>query len=81
MVQHRRWMIRGYPFAMVFTVARLINPFPPVAALGNTGIEIVVWSAVAMAAFLPGIFLDWRAIFPRSGAAKATAARTAVPAS
>src|SRR5260221_309423 len=24
--QHRRWMMRGYPFAMVFTVARLIIP-------------------------------------------------------
>jgi uncharacterized membrane protein len=63
--QHRRWMIRGYPFAMVFTVARIIIPIPPVLEQGNTGIEIVVWCTIAAAAFLPTIFLDWRAIFPR----------------
>ena len=63
-VQHRRWMIRSYFFAMVFTVARLIIPIPPVLNLGDTGIEIVVWSTIA-AAFLPGILLDWRAIVLR----------------
>jgi uncharacterized membrane protein len=66
--QHRRWMIRSYPFAMVFTVARLIIPIPPVFRLGDAGIEIVVWSTVALAAFLPTIFLDWRSIFPRNAA-------------
>jgi len=57
--EHRRWMIRGYPFAMIFTVARLIIPMPPVMALGNTGIEILVWTTIALAAFLPSILLDW----------------------
>jgi uncharacterized membrane protein len=56
---HRRWMIRSYPFAMVFTVARLIIPIPPILSHGDKGIEIVVWCTVAMAAFLPSIFLDW----------------------
>jgi len=65
--QHRRWMVRGYPFAMVFTVARIIIPLPPVLRTGNTGIEIVVWCTVAAAAFLPSIFLDWRSIAPKSG--------------
>ena len=60
--QHRRWMIRGYPFAMVFTVARLIVPIPPIFKMGLPGIEIVVWSTIAAAAFLPSIFLDWKAI-------------------
>ncbi|HXX93979.1 MAG TPA: DUF2306 domain-containing protein, partial [Planctomycetota bacterium] len=32
--QHRRWMMRGYPFAMVFTVGRLIIPIPPIMKLG-----------------------------------------------
>jgi hypothetical protein len=64
--QHRRWMIRSYPFAMVFTVARLIIPIPPVLRLGFTGIEMVVWTTIALAAFLPNVFLDWRAIFPRT---------------
>ena len=65
LVQHRRWMIRSYPFAMVFTVARLIVPIPPILAMGDAGVEIVVWSVIAAAAFLPGIFLDWRAITAR----------------
>ncbi len=64
-IHHRRWMTRGYFFAMVFTVVRLIIPIPPVFALGNTGIEMVVWSVIALAAFLPSILLDWRAIVMR----------------
>ena len=72
-VQHRRWMMRSYPFAMVFTVARLIIPIPPLFKLGLPGIEIVVWSTIALAAFLPNVFLDWRAIVVRP-AGKAVAA-------
>ncbi len=63
--QHRRWMIRSYPFAMVFTVTRLIIPIPPVSHLGVAGVETVVWAVIALAAILPNIFLDWRAIVPR----------------
>ncbi len=37
-IQHRRWMIRGFFFAIVFTVARLIIPIPPIFAMGDTGI-------------------------------------------
>ncbi len=64
-VQHRRWMIRGFFFAMVFTVARLVIPIPPIMELGDAGIEMVVWSTIALAAFLPNILLDWRAIVMR----------------
>lgn len=63
--QHRRWMIRSYPFAMVFTVARLIIPIPPILRLGVPGIETVVWTVIVLAAILPNILLDWRAIVPR----------------
>src|SRR5207302_2520995 len=45
-VQHRRWMIRSYPFAMVFTVSRLIIPIPAVFRLGVVGIETVVWTVI-----------------------------------
>ncbi len=72
--QHRRWMIRGYPFAMVFTVARLLIPIPPILRSGFVGVEIVVWSAIAMAAFLPSVLLDWRSVFPRHATKTATAA-------
>lgn len=71
--QHRRWMIRGYPFAMIFTVARVIIPLPPVFRSGYVGIEIVVWTLIALAALLPSIFLEWRSITPRPIAGKATA--------
>lgn len=72
-VQHRRWMIRSYPFAMVFTVARLLVPIPPIFRLGLTGIDMVVWSTIAAAAFLPNVFLEWKAITARP-AVKAAAA-------
>ena len=71
--QHRRWMIRSYPFAMVFTVARLIIPIPPIFRLGFPGIEMVVWSTIVLAAFLPSIFLDWSAIVARPMAKRAGA--------
>ena len=63
--QHRRWMIRSYPFGAVFTLARLLIPIPPIFRLGLTGIEIVVWSTVALAAFLPSVALEWSAIQAR----------------
>jgi uncharacterized membrane protein len=63
--QHRRWMIRSYPFAMVFTVSRMIIPIPPIFRLGVVGIETVVWTVIALAAILPNILLDWRAIVVR----------------
>lgn len=69
--QHRRWMIRSYPFAMVFTVARVLIPIPPILRLGFTGIEMVVWTTIALAAFLPSIFLDWSAIVSRPAAKRA----------
>jgi uncharacterized membrane protein len=72
--QHRRWMMRGYPFAMVFTVARLIIPIPPILRLGLPGIEMVVWTTIVLAAFLPSIFLDWSAITARPAARRAAAA-------
>jgi hypothetical protein len=72
--QHRRWMIRGYPFAMVFTVARIIIPIPPILRSGFVGIEIVVWSAIALAAFLPSVLLEWGSVVRRPASAKAMAA-------
>ena len=64
-VQHRRWMIRSYCMATVFTVSRLIIPIPPILAMGDTGVEIVVWATIALMMFLPNIFLEWRAIVAR----------------
>ena len=66
--QHRRWMIRSYPFAMVFTVARLIIPIPAILRTGWVGVEIVVWTTIALAAFLPSLILDWNSTVPRRAA-------------
>ena len=40
----------------------MIIPIPPVYRLGVVGIETVVWTVIALAAILPNIYLDWRAI-------------------
>jgi len=58
---------------MIFTVARLIVPIPAILRSGFVGIEIVVWTTIAMAAFLPSVLLDWRSVVPRRAPAKALA--------
>jgi uncharacterized membrane protein len=58
-VLHRRWMIRSYPFAMVFTVGRAVAAFFPAIQLHPSAGEAVFWVALVLAAFLPSIFLDW----------------------
>ena len=75
--QHREWMIRSYPFAMVFVVARAILAIPSVRALGEPGFVSVVWGCIALACFVPSFVINWRAIFGRRAGA---AARAAVPA-
>ena len=72
---HRRWMIRSYPFAMVFTVGRAVALFVPAILLNPSAGEAVFWIAIALAAFLPSIFLDWPALHPRSVARADSAAR------
>lgn len=71
--QHRRWMMRSYPFAMVFTVARVIIPIPPILRMGSTGIEMVVWSTIALAALLPNILIEWPEMASRRKAKTAAA--------
>jgi uncharacterized membrane protein len=69
--QHREWMIRSYPFAMVFVVARAILALPPIHALGEIGVVSVVWSTIAAAYLLPSFVINWRALFPRRAAVPA----------
>src|SRR5262245_47128067 len=64
-VQHRRWMIRSYPWAMTLTFNRVLDVFLPATRVGHLGFEAKLWLTSALAAFLPNIFLEWRAIFPR----------------
>jgi uncharacterized membrane protein len=74
--QHREWMMRSYPFAMVFVVVRVINSIPAVERMGLVGIETVVWSVIATACFLPSFVIAWQALAAsrRPVRAKASAA-------
>jgi uncharacterized membrane protein len=58
--QHREWMMRSYPFAMVFVVVRVINSIPAVGRSGEVGIATVVWSVLATACFLPSFVIAWQ---------------------
>jgi uncharacterized membrane protein len=60
--QHREWMMRSYPFAMVFIVVRAINSIPAIARMGEAGIATVVWSVIATACFLPSFVIAWQAL-------------------
>jgi uncharacterized membrane protein YozB (DUF420 family) len=62
--QHRQWMIRSYPFAMVFVFTRALLVIPTIQRLGEVGIVSVVWSCVAAACFIPSFVINWRAVFP-----------------
>ena len=73
-VQHRRWVIRSYPWAMTFTFNRIISVFLPSTRVGHSGFEAKIWLSAVLAAFLPTIVLEWRAIFSRSTARLGTMA-------
>lgn len=60
--QHREWMIRSYPFAMVFVVVRAVDEIPAIARMGLLGVETVVWSVIATACFLPSFVIAWQAL-------------------
>lgn len=58
--QHREWMIRSYPFAMVFVVVRFVTAIPAVAAAGMLGLATTVWSTIAVSCFLPSFLIEWQ---------------------
>jgi uncharacterized membrane protein len=60
--QHREWMMRSYPFAAVFVVARVINAIPSVQRMGVLGVVTVVWSVIAAACFLPSCVIAWQSL-------------------
>jgi uncharacterized membrane protein len=67
--QHREWMIRSYPFAMVFVVARAILAIPAIRAMGEVAFVSVVWGVIATACFVPTFVINWRAMFRRKATA------------
>lgn len=67
--QHQEWMIRSYPFAMVFVLARAVLAIPAIQALGEVGFVSVVWSLIAAACFVPSLVINWQTLFRRGAAA------------
>lgn len=63
---HREWMMRSYPFALVFLVVRVLNAIPAIARMGELGRVSVVWSVIAVACFLPSFLIAWRGVFTRT---------------
>jgi uncharacterized membrane protein len=60
--QHREWMMRSYPFAAVFVVVRAVVSIPAIDRMGTEGLEIAVWSCVALACMLPSYVIAWRGL-------------------
>jgi len=60
--QHREWMMRSYPFAMVFVIARVILGIPAIESMGEVAFVSVVWSVIATACFLPSFLIAWQGV-------------------
>lgn len=60
--QHKEWMMRSYPFAMVFVVVRVIGFFLEVTRSGEFAFVAVVWSVIATACFLPSFVIAWQSL-------------------
>jgi len=60
--QHREWMMRSYPFAMVFVVVRVVLAIPAVERTGELGVATVVWTVLATACFLPSFVIAWQSL-------------------
>jgi uncharacterized membrane protein len=69
--QHRQWMMRSYPYAMVFIFVRATLAIPAVARTGEAGIDTVVWSWIALCGFIPSAVIAWQQTFARKPAVAA----------
>lgn len=75
--QHREWMVRGYAFAAVFVVVRVILAIPAVDRMGLLGVQTTVWTVLATACFLPSFVIAWQALAASRRTMKARAAAAA----
>jgi hypothetical protein len=60
--QHKEWMMRSYPFAMVFIVNRVITFFLVMMRSGELALVASVWSVLATACFLPSFVIAWQSL-------------------
>ncbi len=55
--QHRLWMMRSYPYAMVFILVRATLAIPPLKAGGELTVDVVVWTWIALCGFVPSAYI------------------------
>ena len=60
--QHREWMMRSYPFALVFVIVRVIVAIPVIEEMREFGLIVAVWSTIAAACFIPSFLISWRGV-------------------
>jgi uncharacterized membrane protein len=58
--EHREWMLRSYPFALVFVVVRVLLTIPPIDRMGEFGLVVSVWSTIAVAGIVPSFLIAWK---------------------
>jgi hypothetical protein len=75
--QHREWMMRSYPFAAVFIVARAVTAIPAIDRMGVEGLENTVWCTVALAGILPSYVIALQAMVASKRAVKPQLAQQA----
>jgi len=63
--QHKEWMIRSYPLAMAFIVARAVLLIPAVERAGLYGSIASVWWVIAAACFLPSFVIEWQKLMQK----------------
>jgi uncharacterized membrane protein len=68
--QHREWMMRSYPYAMVFVFVRATFAIPAVQRLGEVGAMSVVWTWIALCGFVPSIFIALQQTFKQPAIAR-----------
>ena len=75
--EHREWMLRSYPFAMVFVVVRVLVAIPAIDRMGELGLALVVWPTIAVAGILPSFLIAWRHLAGEAPPAAAAQQRAA----
>lgn len=60
--QHREWMLRSYPFAVVFVVVRATLAIPAIGGMGEFGLIVTVWSCIAAAGIVPSFLIAWQGV-------------------
>jgi len=61
---------------MVFVLVRALLAIPAVARMGLLGLQMTVWSVIAVAGVLPSFLIEWQHLAASRRVAQARAAAT-----